>query len=60
MSEEKKQRVYDSIANETMDLRIELQKDKRKKYIELKDVDNELFKLNLRIWNKVKYALDIS
>ena len=57
MSEKKRQAVYDAISSSIMDLRIEL--NKSDSAIGVLSIDAELFKLELRIWKKVKDELNV-
>ena len=56
ISEEKRQAVYNAIAETIMDLRVEI----RMGNVGQEQIDGELFKLESTIWRKVKVALNIS
>lgn len=58
MSDKKRQEVYAAISNSIMDLRISLNKEGEK--IDPLSIDGELFKLEARIWLRVKSALNVS
>lgn len=57
MSEKKRQEVYSAISDSIMDLRIELNKEGSA--IKPLSIDSDLFKLEIKIWKKVKRALNI-
>lgn len=57
VSEKKKQAAYDAIADTIMDLRISTRR--AGKPIDPLDLDGELFKLELKIWKRVKSAFNI-
>lgn len=55
ISERKQQELYNSISLVLMDLRIKIQLEK----IDNIDIDNELFKLESKIWDQVKKVLGL-
>lgn len=61
MSEEKRMRVYGAISQPIVDLRIDVARADSSGFpIKPLDLDSYLFALELKIWSKVKRALDLS
>jgi hypothetical protein len=57
VSEKKKQATYSAISDSIMDLRIKTQQEG--KMIDPLELDADLFRLELKIWKRVKTALTI-
>lgn len=60
MSEQKIKDVYQAISGAITDLRIKLTRCARSSLpSEIADIDNELFELEIEIWQRVEQALNI-
>jgi len=61
LSEKREMDLYSAIADTLVDLRIKLKtSDSRIRMIKSDELDKELFDLDMRIWKKVKKALNLT